>query len=254
MSDNEDTAHYGLDEVDEQIIYYLMSDARNNTAPKIADDIGVAPGTVRNRIEQLEAADILCGYHANVDFERTDHRLASLFLCNVSFPDRAQLARAAYEIPGIISIRILMDGRRNFQVLAVGETTADLRRIGTTLSEIGVDIDEEMLLEEEIRKPYDKFAPGDEFEPQSVTKLNPHTAEEFVQLTVVTGAPIAGMTIKSAIENEVIEDEPLIVSITRDESLITPHGDTVIEPGDEVRIFSTGPLSDETMQAFTRGS
>lgn len=62
------------------------------------------------------------------------------------------------------------------------------------------------------------------------------------------------MTIKSAIENEVIEDEPLIVSITRDESLITPHGDTVIEPGDEVRIFSTGPLSDKTMQAFTLAS
>ena len=144
-----------------------------------------------------------------------------------------------------------MDGRRNFQVLAVGETTADIRRIGTTLSEIGVDIDDEMLLEEEVRKPYDRFNPDGDADNPVAGSTGSETAEEFVELTVADNAPIAGKTVQSAIEQGLVDQEPLIVSITRDGELITPHGETVIAAGDDVRIFSTGPIRDRTVRAFS---
>lgn len=249
--DSSGRGDFGLDEVDEQILFQLMADARGSTAPQIAETVGVSAGTVRNRIDRLEEAGIIRGYHAHVDFERTDRRLTSLFLCNVPFGDRAQLARAAYEIPGVVSIRVLMDGRRNFQVLAVGETTADLRRIGTTLSEIGVDIEDEMLLEEEVRKPYDQFDPEADIENPFVDRTDPPTREEFVEVTVAPDAPVAGMTVADAKQDDLIETDPLIVSISRGEELITPHGETVIEPGDDVRIFSTNEISERTLQAFT---
>ena len=243
---------YELDEIDEQILYHLMADARNNTAPQIAEEVGVTPVTVRNRIRGLEENNVVQGYHGHVDFERSDRRLACLYLCNVSFADRLRLARAAYEIPGVINIRLLMDGRRNVQVLAVGETTADLRRVGTTLAEIGIDIDDEMLLEREVHKPYELFDPdADQPNPFSDEVETDEIGSDLTELTVGEGARIAGSSLSEAMEEPVFDDDLLVVSIERNGELITPHGDTVIQAGDLVRLFSTVELSSETINAFS---
>lgn len=148
MSQHNSDSAYRLDEIDRRIIYELMSDARANSAPTIAEAVDVSPGTIRSRIEQLEDQGIITGYHAHIDFERTSGRLTMLFTCSVPFADRESVARAAYTIPGVINIRLLMSGRRNFHVVAVGEDTEDLRRIGASLSEIGVEIEEEALKRE----------------------------------------------------------------------------------------------------------
>lgn len=242
---------YDLDTIDKQIIFELMSDARNNSTPTIAERIGVAPGTVRNRIEQLEREEILEGYHAHVNFERTESRLTTLFLCNVPFAERETIARAAYEIPGVVNIRIMMGGRRSFHVLAVGENTSDLRRIGTTLSELGVEIEDEMLVENELIRAYDLFNPDDNGSRHpSAELLTVSDSSELVELTVHTDAPIAGLTISEAV-GEVITEDPLIISIVRDGTMITPHGDTVIESQDEVTVFSSGGVDRETLSAFS---
>lgn len=250
ITDPDSDIDFTLDRVDEQILFHLMTDARNNSAPSISAAIGVSPGTVRNRIKRLEDAGVIRGYHAHIDFERSDRRLTSLFLCNVTFAERRRLARAAYEIPGVVSIRVLMDGRRNFQVLAVGETTADIRRIGTTLSEIGVDIDDEMLLEEEVRKPYDRFNPDADIDNPFGAESTESIADDFLEITVVPDAPVANMTIQAATEEGIFEGDSLIVSISRDNDLITPHGDTVIHSGDTVRLFSTSEIEPATIAAF----
>ena len=243
---------YELDEIDEQILYHLMADARNNTAPQIAEEVGVTPVTVRNRIRGLEEHNVIQGYHGHVDFERSDRRLACLYLCNVSFADRIRLARAAYEIPGVINIRLLMDGRRNVQVLAVGETTADLRRVGTTLAEIGVDIDDEMLLEREVHKPYELFDPdAEQPNPFSDEVEQATSPNDLTELRVGEGALVAGTSLSEAMEDPVFEDDLLVVSIERDGELITPKGDTVIEEGDMVRLFATQDLNAETIGAFS---
>ncbi|WP_239640386.1 AsnC family transcriptional regulator [Halogeometricum pallidum] len=43
-----------LDEVDKRILYYLARDARNVSAPMVAEEASVSAGTIRNRINQLE--------------------------------------------------------------------------------------------------------------------------------------------------------------------------------------------------------
>jgi DNA-binding Lrp family transcriptional regulator len=242
---------YQLDETDQRILHELMEDARNNSAPAIAERIGVSPGTVRNRIEALEKEGIITGHHTHVDLERTDGRLATLFMCNVPFAERKTVARAAYEVPGVINIRMLMGGRRNFHVLAVGEDTRDLRRIGTTLSEIGVEIEDEMLVESDEMRAYAPFDPDGSQSDVPAEFITLSGGSELVELTVRADSPIAGMALSEAVERGILNEEPLVVSIDRESELLTPHGDTTVQPGDVVTVFSCGGVSDETVGAFT---
>jgi DNA-binding Lrp family transcriptional regulator len=240
-----------LDEVDRQIVHELMRDARNRSAPAIAESIGVAPGTVRSRIESLEADGVIDGYHAHVNFERTDGRLTVLFMCNVPFAERESIARAAHAIPGVINVRVMMGGRRSFHVLAVGEDTGDLRRIGTTLSELGVVIEDEMLVESEEIRPYAPFDPESEPSTKVQPNLVPLSGDgEVVELTVEEAAPIEGLTISEAAREGLLDEEPLIVSLRRGEEMLTPHGDTTLRSGDVVTVFSCGGVGKGMVEPF----
>ncbi|MFC4439029.1 MULTISPECIES: Lrp/AsnC family transcriptional regulator [Natrialbaceae] len=250
MANHPSGSAYQLDELDRRILYELMADARDASAPVIADRIDVSPGTVRNRIERLEERGVITGYHAHVDLERTDGRLATLFMCSVPFADRKTAARAAYQIPGAVNVRILMGGRRNFHVLAVGENARDLRRIGTTLSEIGIEIEDEMLVENDEVRAYEPFGPDGTRSAIPATFIDLSGDSEVVELTVQSDAPIAGVALSDAAENGLLDEDPLVVSITRDDELLTPHGDTTIRPADVVTVFSCGGVEDETIRAF----
>lgn len=240
-----------LDRVDRRILYELMADARARTPPEIADRADVTPGTVRNRIERLESEGVIEGYHAHIDFERTEGRVTTLFMCNVPFAERETIARAASEIPGVVNVRVMMGGRRSFHVIAVGEDTIDLRRIGTTLSELGVEIEDEMLVEHEHVRPYAPFNPEEGTDHQLPSGfIDAPRGSELLEVTVHATAPVAGVTIAEAVERDILDDEPLIVSITRDGDLLTPHGDTTIEPEDVVTVFADGGVSDRTADAF----
>jgi len=241
---------YHLDETDQEIIYALMDDARNKTPPVIAEEIDVSPGTVRNRIETLREHGVITGYHAQIDFEQTDTRLTTLFMCSVPFADRRTAARVAYEIPGVVNVRLLMGGRRNFHVLAVGENTADLRRIGTTLSEADIEIEDEMLVEDDETRPYAPFDSA--FQERTSPREFAHIAgdNEVVELTAEPEAPITGNRIAEAAEVGLLEQDPLIVAVKRGEEMLTPHGETVIESGDVVTLFAVGGITDETVRSF----
>jgi DNA-binding Lrp family transcriptional regulator len=245
------TSEYRLDEIDQQIIHELMSDARNRSTPTIAESIGVAPGTVRSRIRGLEDNDVIEGYHAHINFERADGRLPTLFMCHVPFADRDSIARAARAIPGVINVKMLMGGRRNFHVFAVGEDPADLRRIGTTLSGIRAEIEDEMLVETDAIQPYSPFDPetagSSSVPPEFVV---PSGDVELVELTIERDAPIAELTVIEAARTGLLDGEPLIVSLKRDEELLTPHGDTTLQSGDIVTIFSCGGVNEEVVQSF----
>lgn len=240
-----------LDELDRRIIYELMADAWNTSPPAIAETLDVAPGTVRNRIRDLEAEGVIEGYHAHVNFERTNGRLTTLFLCNVPFADRETIARAAYEIPGVINVRVMMGGRRSFHVLAVGEDTADLRRIGTTLSELGVEIEDEMLVESDMVRAYAPFG-GEYAEGRRIPAdaLHLSSRADLVEVTVEPDAPIASVPIADAIAEGILDEEPLVVSIERGDEMITPHGDTELQTDDRVTLFASGGVDETTIEAF----
>ena len=165
---------YRLDEIDRRIIHDLMVDARNTSAPMIAEEVNVSPGTIRNRIDSLEENGVIKGYTATVDFEKAEGRLTSLYMCTVPAAERERLALEVQSIPGVVNVRVLMAGKRDLHVVAVGEDTEDLRRIARELSELDIEVEDEELLQTEIRSQYGPFAPEEapeETETASATDI-----------------------------------------------------------------------------------
>ncbi|WP_178916167.1 Lrp/AsnC family transcriptional regulator [Natronomonas gomsonensis] len=242
---------YRLDEIDRHIIHALMGDARNTSAPTIAEAVNVSPGTVRNRINRLEEHGIIEGYTAQVDFERADGRLTNLYMCNVPVSDREVLAQEARTIPGVINVRELMTGRRNLHVLAVGEDTDDLRRISRALSTLGIEIDEEDLVQNETFDPYCPFGPTDAAESHPSTDfISLAGGAKVAEVTVRADAPITGHTLADAVERGLLDEEALVIAIERDDDVLTPHGETTIQSGDVITVLSREGDRERTLEAF----
>ena len=243
---------YRLDEIDKRILYRLVDDARNTSAPMIADEVNVSAGTIRNRIQQMEEEGIVVGYHANIDYERGDGRLMNLYMCNTTGADRERVAKQVLGISGVVNVRELMTGRGNLQIKAVGTDTQDLARIGRELSDLGIEIEDEGLIQREQFRPYQPFGPDDGHERQSITDFMSLTGgAEVVELTVTANAPMAHRTLKEAANSSILDGDVLVVAIEREETIITPKGDSEIRPDDLVTLFSRTEISNEVMEAFT---
>ena len=244
--------NYRLDEIDKHILYHLASDARHTSAPQIAEEVEVSPGTIRNRIKQLEEAGIIRGYHADIDYERGDGRITNLFMCNSSVPEREILAQRVLGIPGVTNVRELMAGRGNLHVVAVGHDTEDMTRVARDLANLGLEIEDEALLQREHFNPYRPYGPEDgEKRPQVADLTALAGGAEVVDLTVAEDAPITGQTLAEATSAGLLDDEVLVVAIERGESIITPKGHTKIQAGDLVSVFSRDGVSAEVTRAFT---
>lgn len=244
-----------IDEIDERIIYRLTEDARHTSAPDIAEEVGVSPPTIRNRIRRLEAENIIEGYHAQVDYEKLDGRLTNQFLCTVVATDRKRFAQRILDIPGVIGVREVMTGEKNLHVTMVGSDTGDIRRIAQEIAALGVDIDDEGLFHREHIQPYSPFGP----EPSEMTPPVTGIADlsedaDVVELPVADNAPIAGKTLRAATDDGFITKDLLVISIDREngEQAVTPNGDTVIRARDVVTLFSRTGIADETLRAFTQ--
>ncbi|ELY90932.1 Lrp/AsnC family transcriptional regulator [Natrialba taiwanensis] len=242
---------YRLDEIDRRIIYSLMTDARNTSAPAIAEDVSVSGATIRNRISQLEDHDIIDGYHATVDFEHADGSLMNLFLCHAPFGDVEGLARRIGTIPGVINVRELMGGRMNLHVLAVGTNTSDLRQIGRELATLDVEIEDEFLMQNEHDFPYGPYGPADDHRREPLAdSISLTGGAEVVEVTVHEEAPIAGRTLETAADDGILEEQTLVIAIERDDTVITPHGDTDIRPHDVVTVFSPNGTDEPALTGF----
>ncbi|WP_254864847.1 Lrp/AsnC family transcriptional regulator [Halovivax gelatinilyticus] len=252
VSDSGSADEYRLDEIDRRILYALMDDARTTSAPEIAEHVNVSPATIRNRIARLEDHGIITGYHAEVNFERADGRLTNLFLCNVPFPDIERITAQAGTIPGIVNVRELMGGRTNMHVLAVGEDTTELRRIGRQLSNLGLEIEDEMLVQDEKHHPYAPFGPDNGQDVRLADSISLSGGAEVVDITVEEEAPIVGRTIQEAVEARLLDDDTLLIAIERGDETMTPHGDTVIQSNDIVTLFSPHGEKQPTIDPFKK--
>ncbi|WP_418279868.1 winged helix-turn-helix transcriptional regulator [Halorubrum sp. DTA98] len=241
---------YRLDDIDRRVIHALMADARTTSAPQIAEEVDVSPGTIRNRIERLEDAGVIRGYHANVDFEAADGRLRNLLLCTAPLAEREKLAAKVRAVPGVVNVRELMTGRRNLHVMAVGERTSDLRRIARAISGVGVEIDEEDLIQTETYHPYAPFSPDDEPVENVSDFVSLSGGSEVAEMTVRRDAPIVGTTLAEASTRGVIGENALVIAIERDDEVRTAHGDTTVEADDVVTVFSRGGVDQSTLEAF----
>lgn len=237
-----------LDEIDRRIIYELMQDARNTSAPMIAEDLSVTPGTIRNRINRLEEEGIIKGYTARIDFERANSRLAALYMCTVPAGDREQLAAEVQKISGVINVRILMAGRRDLHVVAVGENTKDLQRIARSLSELGIEIEDEEILQTELHSPYERFNPEQTIpEPDQYEEL---AEAKLLRIAVQENAPVAGKTVSAARDERTIDPEWTIVSIRRNGETMTLGENPSFQPGDIVTVLPQRTAKQEVLNAF----
>lgn len=241
---------YQIDELNRRIIYTLMQDARA-TATSIANSADVSGATVRNRIERLENRGVITGYRAHIDFEAAGGKLRNLYLCNVPIPEREALAHEARAIPGVINVRTLMTGRRNLHVLAVGESTRDLQRISRALSKLGIEIEDEDLLEDELFDPYEPFNPDDSPRAPALNEFIDLTGNaKILTVSVATEAPIAGMSLEEANRREVLDEDTLVIAIERGDEEIMPHGHTVVQADDIVTLLSRHRTDARAYEAF----
>lgn len=241
-----------LDEIDRRILHALMADARTTSAPEIAEAVNVSGATIRNRIARLEEHGVVTGYHAAVDFELADGRLRNLFLCNVPFRDIERVTAQAGAIPGVVNVRELMGGRTNLHVLAVGQDTDELRRIGRQLADLGLEIEDEVLVRAESDYPYAPFGPDDGQDVALADSISLAGGAEVVDVPVDADAPVVGMTIQASVEAGLLGDDALLIAIERGDETITPHGDTEIRPDDIVTVFARGER-ESVLQGFNAG-
>ena len=239
--------NYEIDELDERILYRLVENARNTSAPTIAEEMDVAASTVRNRIEQLEAAGVIQGYHANVYYERCDGRLTGLFECSTSVANQERLAQQALRIPGVVEVLKLMSGQGNLQVKVVAPDTDGLSHIARKLTNLGLEVDHEELVQDEYHHPFHEFGPTDAHaDPGTEMEVTPN--DELV--VVAEDAPVAGQTLQEANRTGLIHEDVLVVAIERDDRILTPRGDTILTAGDRVKMFSPHRIPAETLDAF----
>lgn len=245
---------YRLDEIDRRIIHDLMIDARNTSAPMIAEEVNVSPGTVRNRIGRLEENGVIKGYTATVDFEKAEGRLTSLYMCTVPAAERERLALEVQSIPGVVNVRVLMAGKRDLHVVAVGEDTEDLRRIARELSEHNIEVEDEELLQTEIRSPYGPFAPeeaSDGTEAARATDIITLADDtEVVEVVVRPEAPIVGESLGEARDEGILGEDVVVVSVEHDGEALTPGDDTVVSPDDVVTLLPRDVSTEDLLEIF----
>ncbi|MFC6731076.1 MULTISPECIES: Lrp/AsnC family transcriptional regulator [unclassified Haladaptatus] len=151
-----------VDDLDRRILAHLQSEARHTSSSDIASTLSVSASTVRNRIQQLEAAGVLRGYHADVDYERAGYQLFTLIVCTAPIPDRGELATAAAGVDGVVEVQEVMTGEANVLVQAVGVDGDDLTRIGEELDELGLQVSDEDLIRSTHRSSFSGFEETDE--------------------------------------------------------------------------------------------
>ncbi|WP_435128303.1 winged helix-turn-helix transcriptional regulator [Halobaculum sp. D14] len=240
-----------LDDVDRRVLYRLMEDARTTSAPEIAEEVGVSAGTVRNRIDKLEDAGVIRGYHADVDFERAEGRLTYLFICSAPIPERSHLARQVREVPGVVQVRELMAGQRNLHVTVVGEDTDEITTVARAIANLDVDIEDENVVETDYFRPYGPFGPPEQRNRAAPSDAASLTAEgEFCEVVVDEDARAANRTIADLGESD-LADGVLVLLVERGDEPIHPVAETELRAGDRVTLFAPRGADDPSTGLFT---
>lgn len=243
---------YRLDQIDKRILYHLVRDARNTSAPDIAEEVNVSPGTIRNRITQLEERRIIAGYHADVDYERAEGLLTNRFTCTSGSSDREKLVQQVLQVAGVVNVREIMTGKADVEVKAVGNDTDELSRIGDAIQELGLEIEDQDIIQREHFRPYQPYGPAEMRQTPSITDFMSLAGDaEVIELTVPEDAPITGVTLREANAAGLLDDSTLVVAVEREGQIVSPHGETTIREGDVVTVFVQDGQDEGIETSFT---
>lgn len=84
--------------------------------------------------------------------------------------------------------------------------------------------------------------------------MNLNDGAEILELNVASDASLVGVSLLDAGERGLIPDQTVLVAIQRGSELIVPYGETVIQAGDTVTVFSRHGMSDDLLDVFEGGS
>ncbi|OYU47784.1 MAG: AsnC family transcriptional regulator [Rhizobiales bacterium PAR1] len=96
----DETAQYIPDGLDRRIIGHLRVDGRASLS-KLADALGVARGTIQNRLDRLIETGTLLGFTARVREDYDDHAVHAVMLIEVVGKSTTQVIRRLRTIPEI---------------------------------------------------------------------------------------------------------------------------------------------------------
>ncbi|WP_265108218.1 potassium channel family protein [Halosolutus halophilus] len=74
---------------------------------------------------------------------------------------------------------------------------------------------------------------------------------ELVELTVTEDAPMSGQLLSTALESGRLPEGCLVVALERNGNIRAPRGDTTIQAGDQVTVFTDDTSLDDAVAAFT---
>ncbi len=92
-----------IDEKDIEIIKELRQEGRASYR-EIAEKLDVSPGTVRNRINELEEEGIIKGYHAVVDWDKLGYEVAAIIGIEIKSRSLDQLTEKLKSIPNVYAV------------------------------------------------------------------------------------------------------------------------------------------------------
>jgi DNA-binding Lrp family transcriptional regulator len=125
----------------------------------IAERTGTSDSTVRKRIQRLESEEVIKGYSADVDYQRSGYPLRMLLFCTASIPERGDLLPEILAIDGVVSVQELVTGEQNLLVTVVGESDDDITPVAQELLDMGVTVADEVLVRSHESTPFGEFAP-----------------------------------------------------------------------------------------------
>ncbi|MCJ7995315.1 Lrp/AsnC family transcriptional regulator [Rhizobium cremeum] len=96
-------AKYIPDELDRRIIAHLRIDGRASLA-KLSDALGVARGTVQNRLDRLTETGTLLGFTVRVREDYDDRSVHAVMMIEVIGKSTTQVIRKLHGIPEISSL------------------------------------------------------------------------------------------------------------------------------------------------------
>lgn len=146
-----------LDDIDRGILHQLQENARDATIETMGERIGVSASTVRNRINEMEAAGIIEGYHPQINYAKAGFDLHSLYICKGPTEERARLAREILDISGVVEVHELLDSQQNLVIEAVARDADHLAATHDALVARGLTVRETLHVRNNYVQPFDHF-------------------------------------------------------------------------------------------------
>src|SRR5947209_12974996 len=109
-----------LDDVGWQLLYLLQENARLSFK-ELGQRVGLAPSSVAERIHRMEEAEILLGYHAQINLEKVGLLILAFMRMSTPGQNSARIAQILAALPEILECYRLTDSEEFIMIASVSE-------------------------------------------------------------------------------------------------------------------------------------